>query len=399
MRESTNSTPPVRPLVSIVIDNYNYARFLPEAIESALAQTYPDTEVIVVDDGSTDDSREIIASYGSRVRPVLKTNGGQASAFNAGFAASRGDVVLFLDSDDTLFPEAVENVVGRFDGRDVTKVHWQLLVVDEAGRPTGQRKPPAPPPEGDFREQVLERGPTSCTSPPTSGNAWARWFLQRVMPVPEDSAYYRVCADEYLYTLAPVLGRVRAIPEPQGLYRVHGRSIYSARPFREKLALELSGHDEQCAALAGTLRRLGVAVDEASWRRHSWFHRLDQSIREIEELVPDGGRFVLVDDGTWGASEAFPSRVVLPFLERDGQHWGAPPDDATAIAELEWMRQAGAVLLVFAWPAFWWLDHYLAFLAHLSGRFQCVLNNERLVAFKLGTGSRSGGTEYHEPRE
>src|SRR3954451_20463787 len=109
MRESTNSTPPVRPLVSIVIDNYNYARFLPEAIESALAQTYPDTEVIVVDDGSTDDSREIIASYGSRVRPVLKTNGGQASAFNAGFAASRGDVVLFLDSDDTLFPEAVEN--------------------------------------------------------------------------------------------------------------------------------------------------------------------------------------------------------------------------------------------------------------------------------------------------
>src|SRR5215813_6060987 len=99
------------PLASIIIDNYNYGRFLQGAIDSALQQTYTPLEVIVVDDGSTDNSREIIAGYGPRIIPVLKENGGQASAFNAGFRVSRGAVVFFLDSDDLLIPTAVENVV------------------------------------------------------------------------------------------------------------------------------------------------------------------------------------------------------------------------------------------------------------------------------------------------
>ena len=95
------------PLVSVIVNNYNYGHFLSEAIDSALAQTYTRTEVIVVDDGSTDDSSEIIAGYGDRIIPVLKENGGQASAFNAGFAKSRGDVICFLDADDYLFPQAI----------------------------------------------------------------------------------------------------------------------------------------------------------------------------------------------------------------------------------------------------------------------------------------------------
>src|SRR2546430_12070413 len=100
-----------RPLVSILINNYNYGRFLREAIDSALRQTYTNTEVIVVDDGSTDDSRPIIAGYGSRIVPVLKENGGQASAFNAGFAVSKGELVCLLDSDDVWITEKVERVV------------------------------------------------------------------------------------------------------------------------------------------------------------------------------------------------------------------------------------------------------------------------------------------------
>ena len=95
------------PLASVIVNNYNYGRFLPDAIDSALAQTYVPLEVIVVDDGSTDASRDIMSGYLPRIRPVLKPNGGQASALNAGFAASRGDVVLFLDADDILFQSAV----------------------------------------------------------------------------------------------------------------------------------------------------------------------------------------------------------------------------------------------------------------------------------------------------
>src|ERR1019366_560992 len=97
------------PLVSILINNYNYGRFLRDAIDSALSQTYPNTEVIVVDDGSSDDSRDIIATYGERIIPILKHNGGQASAFNAGFAASNGLWIHLLDSDDIFLP----NKTGR----------------------------------------------------------------------------------------------------------------------------------------------------------------------------------------------------------------------------------------------------------------------------------------------
>ncbi|HMX28215.1 MAG TPA: glycosyltransferase family A protein, partial [Blastocatellia bacterium] len=110
-------------LASIIVSSYNYGRFLNEAIDSALGQTYANTEVIVVDDGSTDDSRQIIAAYDDRILPVLKDNGGQASAFNAGFAASRGQVVFFLDSDDVLLPTAVENAVAFFDDSGVAKAH------------------------------------------------------------------------------------------------------------------------------------------------------------------------------------------------------------------------------------------------------------------------------------
>src|SRR5689334_13928789 len=92
--------------VSIVIDNYNTARFVGEAIESALGQTRPDVEVVVVDDGSTDGSRDVIAGFEGRVRVVLQENRGQAGAVNTGYAAVSGDVVLFLDGDDVLLPGA-----------------------------------------------------------------------------------------------------------------------------------------------------------------------------------------------------------------------------------------------------------------------------------------------------
>lgn len=100
-----------KPLVSIIINNYNYERFLKKAIDSALNQSYSPIEVIVVDDGSTDKSREIISSYGSQIIPVLKSNGGQSSSLNAGFKVSRGEIICFLDSDDLFHDNKVEKIV------------------------------------------------------------------------------------------------------------------------------------------------------------------------------------------------------------------------------------------------------------------------------------------------
>src|SRR5262245_16427358 len=111
-------------LASVIISNFNYARYVANAIDSALAQTYPCLEVIVVDDGSTDESREVIASYGARIQALCKENGGQASALNAGFQVSRGEVVIFLDADDTLLAQAVELAIHACRPVDVAKAHW-----------------------------------------------------------------------------------------------------------------------------------------------------------------------------------------------------------------------------------------------------------------------------------
>src|SRR3954452_16014205 len=109
MRGQATLTGPMRqgPLVSIVIDNYNYGQYIRQAIDSALRQTYRPVEVIVVDDGSTDGSREIIASYGKLITPVFQENAGQPAAFNTGLRVSRGEAVILLDSDDALLSHAV----------------------------------------------------------------------------------------------------------------------------------------------------------------------------------------------------------------------------------------------------------------------------------------------------
>jgi glycosyltransferase involved in cell wall biosynthesis len=133
--------PSPRPMVSIVIDNYNYEPFIGNAIESALRQIYPRVEVIVVDDGSTDGSRRVIDRYRDRVVAVEQANGGQAAAVNAGFAASRGDLIMFLDADDELRPQAAERVV-RHLRPGVAKLPFRLDAVDKDGVPLGFTNPP-----------------------------------------------------------------------------------------------------------------------------------------------------------------------------------------------------------------------------------------------------------------
>jgi glycosyltransferase involved in cell wall biosynthesis len=218
-----NGKPCESPLVSVVVNNYNYGRFLREAIDSALNQTYPRTEVVVVDDGSTDDSREIIYSYGDRVIPVLKMNGGQASAFNAGFAISRGDIVIFLDADDYLFPWAVERVAAAWKP-GIAKVQYRLEMVDTFGNSIGFY-PPAKIPfdKGEVWRVLLETGNYQC--PPTSGRSFGRAALDEVLPVPE--AEWRISADAYLRILIPFEGQIISIEEALGAYRIHGSNLWA----------------------------------------------------------------------------------------------------------------------------------------------------------------------------
>src|SRR6476620_7792766 len=215
---------------SIVINNYNYGRFLPDAIESALAQSHENIQIIVVDDGSIDESRQVINRYGNRVIEIFKENGGQASAYNAGFAICRGDIVCFLDSDDTLFETAISQAVAAFQDTQLVKVEWQLQIVDALGTATGEIVPEKPLPKRDLRQFSISNGPFYdwWFTPPSSGNCYRRGFLQRAIPMPEP--HFRHGADVYLTILAPLYGGICRLPNPQGTYRVHSNNNFFGRP-------------------------------------------------------------------------------------------------------------------------------------------------------------------------
>jgi len=206
------------PSVSIIISSYNYDRFLRQTIDSALKQTYPNVEVIVVDDGSSDDSPDIVKSYGESVIGILKENGGQASSLNRGFAASRGDILIFVDSDDFLFPHAAERIAAAFT-QGVAKVQYLLRLVGEDGEHLAL--PSAPFGWGlrteNARDSLLRRGWYSVQ--PTSGNAFARWAIERISPIPERD--FPTCPDVYLNVMTPFEGEVVCLSEILAAYRVH----------------------------------------------------------------------------------------------------------------------------------------------------------------------------------
>jgi glycosyltransferase involved in cell wall biosynthesis len=205
--------------VSIIINNYNYAEYLAPCIESSIRQNYKNIEVIVSDDGSTDNSRAIIDSYGTAIITTFNPNAGQGAALNAGYKRSSGDLVIFLDADDVLWPSCVSEVVRQWRS-DLVKMHFNLAIIDSGGSTVGRLYLKPPLPRGDLRQQLITNG--SVVSIPTSGNVFPRAFLGQVMPVPEVA--WRRGADVYLCNLAALSGEVGAIDEPLGGYRSHGRN-------------------------------------------------------------------------------------------------------------------------------------------------------------------------------
>ena len=217
-----------RPLVSLAINNYNYERFLKEAIDSALQQTYSPIEVIVVDDGSTDNSREVIASYGDKIIPVFKENGGQASAFNAGFAASKGEIICFLDADDLFLPEKVAIMIDSLgDRQDLgwcfhTLQWWDMNAGDYQHQILNNGKPE----EWDLRESIA-RGkfkPIIEPFPSTSGLCFRRSHLEKILPMPEAKGIS--LNDGYLEFVSLGLSKGLILDRQLAIYRIHGTNAF-----------------------------------------------------------------------------------------------------------------------------------------------------------------------------
>ena len=114
-----------------------------------------------------------------------------------------------------------------------------------------------------------------------------------------------------------------------------------------------------------------------------WLQQLHRADIDLKTHIPRGSICILVDENHWGDTRNKLNRTMLPFLERDGEYWGLPPDDDTAIRELGRMRTAGAQYLIFPWHSLWWLNHYGRFNQYLRATFPCIVQTEHLLVFKL----------------
>jgi glycosyltransferase involved in cell wall biosynthesis len=250
--------------VSILIDNYNYDAYIAECIESALNQTYADVEVIVIDDGSRDKSMDVIQRYAGRLAAIIeKPNGGQASAYNRSFERCAGDIVMWLDADDHLYPEAIERIVAAW-GPGVSKVQFRLDLIDAQSRPLG-RQLPRYLHEGSVAAGLM-REFGAYGSPPGSGNAYARTMLQQLLPIAEDT--WRTGADSIPILLAPAHGLVISIEQPLGAYRVHrpandGGLVFNNSPsgLRAEFERIMAGKKEVSSGLA----RIGMSHHTPLW--------------------------------------------------------------------------------------------------------------------------------------
>jgi glycosyltransferase involved in cell wall biosynthesis len=242
--------------VSVIVVNYNYARFLAQAVDSVLAQTYPHVDVTVVDDGSTDGSRDLVASYGDAVRPLFKPNGGMASAVNAAVAAATGDIVMILDADDFLRPEAVARVVEAWRP-GCSKVQYRLSLVDASGSRFGVDPPEhVDLPTGDVVPRIALTG--IYPTPVTAGNAYDRKVLERVLPIPE-SGTFRNSADGYLNPVVPFYGDVVSVAGELACYRIHGDNLWAVRDdvSLDRLVRGVRHELEQQECMAAVAGRLG----------------------------------------------------------------------------------------------------------------------------------------------
>lgn len=227
-------------LVSIIITNYNYDKFLKSAIDSALNQIYLKTEVVVVDDGSTDNSRDIIKSYGDQIVPVLKANGGQASAFNAGFAASRGDIICFLDSDDMFMPEKVAEIVEVFSlDQELGWCYHPLQLKDANTGTLIKSSYTCSSGKCDLRELMKTgniTGKLPCC-PATSGLCFRRSLLQQILPMPEAASIS--LSDNYIKFTAVALSKGFTLAKELALQNIHSDNAFSFRKDKSQLTARI----------------------------------------------------------------------------------------------------------------------------------------------------------------
>ncbi|MEE8424808.1 MAG: glycosyltransferase [Elusimicrobiota bacterium] len=229
-----------RPRVSVIVINYNYGRYLSRAVSSVLAQEVPagGMEILVVDDGSTDDSKDRISPYLEKVRWIEKRNGGQVSAFNTGMREAKGEFVALLESDDFWESTKLAQCLARLTAQPEAAMvqHW-LTQADADGNSLPGFSYPDGPTQVDLDVYLRRSLPyigASCV-------VFRRAALEKHLPLPEKFLYG---ADACLRLLAATKGPILVIPKRLGTRRLHGKNLFGGTVYddRDKLERTLKFH-------------------------------------------------------------------------------------------------------------------------------------------------------------
>jgi glycosyltransferase involved in cell wall biosynthesis len=314
----------------------------PKCVQSIVESTrrVPDVELVVADWESDDWPlgewlRNAAAPIPSRVISLQGTFS-RGRGRNAAAAAAEGSALLFLDADSLLCPLLLESGLRYLhEGKAFFPI---VYTFNEPEHRTGW-----------WRDQ----GYGNCLV--------TRLMLERAGGWPDYEMWGKE-DEEFFERISVVVPVVRE--EVPGFYH--------------------QWHPEEMAwkNRYGSTEGLEQHLDEHFRREQKEQARIRQTLEEIRAATAPGQTVILVNENQWAAA-AIADRRVLPFLERDGEYWGPPQDDAEGIRELERLRQAGAQFVACAWPAFWWLEFYPRWHQHLCASFPIILKNDRLVLFDL----------------
>jgi Glycosyl transferase family 2 len=273
--------------ISVLIDTYNHERFIEKAINSVLEQDFPaaEREIIVVDDGSTDRTPQIVQRFEPRLRYIRKENGGQASAFNIGIPECRGQIIAFLDGDDYWLPGKLSRVA------DVLEKNSAVGLVGHAIKeslPDDQERISAPAKDEKLRINSVESARLFRLRKSflgTSRMTMRAEIARRILPVPESLVFE---ADEYLFTLAATMSEAVILREPLTCYVIHGSNLYvSAGSGKAGLRRK----QEVMAALASSLRE--------AMREQGLATEIVDCVVEIVQAEADQFRLMLDGGAPW----------------------------------------------------------------------------------------------------
>lgn len=255
------------PYFTVLIDAYNYGRYVEEAVTSALAQDFPaaEREILVVDDGSTDDTAARLREFGNAIRYLYKSNGGQASAFNYGFANASGEVVALLDADDVWLPNKLKRLREVFeDNPDAGMAYHRQYWWDGADRTEADRYFISVSGRVAENRGALLQYPMASTS----CLAFRRTALARLLPVPET---LRSQADAFLTALVIFIDSIVAVTDYLGKYRLHAANLFqtaSQKPSRSQIEHRLAMRAALLAEIQKWLQRNGHDLRSADLRAY-----------------------------------------------------------------------------------------------------------------------------------